>query len=399
MSISTNWPVTHEEFSVYVISDDSSAGRKDGQWNDYVYKTKEMDSLKLPVVNSFISEWEDDSSYDIEEIFRKSHLCLQGIENLKEAILTKLNYASFMLLKDAILYKNEKSQNMEYSYQEGDIALLLWANIHRAKRRHGMERIGFRFWIPPDLSSEDCAVRILQLAFEPSFRVLDLPKEISEPEENIEVDDPRESNEIILREIEENADENVEGEAPAETIVELKVEDAAVTGAQTEAVESPDTPVVEQKTSKPDLKLPDSHVDKEQQADVVDKSYREDRFTVTEDVGTSEEGKGKCLDLNEYLLIGGFLHFDLLEVPKLTISKNGFTYYYKEKPELKKIKCEPRAFDPLEKEDESVFEEEIVPEEPAAVEKMPPQPEENPDEMEEYLSEEIIRLSIGLQMP
>ncbi|GFR25170.1 retrovirus-related Pol polyprotein from transposon 17.6 [Trichonephila clavata] len=47
------------------------------RWNDYIFKTKEMDSLQLPVVNAFITEWKDDPSYEIEEIFHKSHRSLQ----------------------------------------------------------------------------------------------------------------------------------------------------------------------------------------------------------------------------------------------------------------------------------------------------------------------------------
>ncbi|GIY41374.1 protein CASC1 [Caerostris extrusa] len=430
MRISPNWPVTHEEFPVYVISDDSSAGRKDGQWNDYVYKTKEMDSLKLPVVNTFISEWEDDPSYDIEEIFRKSHVCLQGVENLKEAILTKLNYATFMLLKGAICTKTKNPRTWNTAIRR--VTWQWYCGPTSTVRREGTawRESGSSFG-----SRQTSLPRIAPSGF------CNWPLS-----PHIEVDDPRESNEIILREIEEIFLQFLFKNSTRVQIILVSfyfieevishhqssmvhnytrvkdVEDVAATGAQTEAVESPDTPVVEQKTSKPDLKLPDAQVGKERQADVADKSYREDKYAVTEDVGTSEEGKGKCLDLNEYLLIGGFLHFDLFEVPRLTISKNGFTYFYSrlqdsilkgriqgvsnsffftvgEEPELKKIQCEPRSFDPLEKEDESVFEEEIVPEEPAVVEKRPPKPEENPDEEEEHLSEEVIRLSIGLQMP
>ncbi|GBO08635.1 hypothetical protein AVEN_122196-1, partial [Araneus ventricosus] len=47
------------------------------RWNDYIHKTKEMDSLKLPIVNAFISEWEDDPSYEIESVVQTSHRCLQ----------------------------------------------------------------------------------------------------------------------------------------------------------------------------------------------------------------------------------------------------------------------------------------------------------------------------------
>ncbi|GFY40543.1 protein CASC1 [Trichonephila inaurata madagascariensis] len=116
-----------------------------------------MDSLQLPVVNAFITEWEDDLSYEIEEIFHKSHRSLQiseeilsalftcpdvysktvlwkeGIINLKEAIGRKLDYLSFMLSKipldkppsdDNIEKKlaTEDGQNMKDQTNSGQFA-------------------------------------------------------------------------------------------------------------------------------------------------------------------------------------------------------------------------------------------------------------------------------------
>ncbi|GFS54336.1 uncharacterized protein TNCV_4808511 [Trichonephila clavipes] len=62
------------------------------RWNDYIFKTKEMDSLQLPVVNAFITEWEDDLSYEIEEIFHKSHRSLQCSETFLAAVAEWYRY-------------------------------------------------------------------------------------------------------------------------------------------------------------------------------------------------------------------------------------------------------------------------------------------------------------------
>ncbi|CAL1269422.1 unnamed protein product, partial [Larinioides sclopetarius] len=90
---------------------------------------------------------------------------------------------------------------MEFGFSEDQITLCLWANIHRAVRRHGMERNGFRFWIPPDLAAEDCAVRILRLSFPPAMDIL---SHATEDEEEVDTKDDGlfKSNELIQENIE-----------------------------------------------------------------------------------------------------------------------------------------------------------------------------------------------------
>ncbi|GFS54339.1 protein CASC1 [Trichonephila clavipes] len=79
-----------------------------------------------------------------------------------------------MYRQDALKHLDEKTQNMEYSYREGVITLCLWANIHRAVRRRGMSRLGFRFWIPTDLAEEDCVIRLMRVEFVPSLPELEM---------------------------------------------------------------------------------------------------------------------------------------------------------------------------------------------------------------------------------
>ncbi|GBM43941.1 Protein CASC1 [Araneus ventricosus] len=345
------------------------------RWNDYIHKTKEMDSLKLPIVNAFISEWEDDPSYEIESIVQTSHRCLQivdditsaiftcpevyaktrlwkeGIVNLKKAIGRKLDYASFMLLKDAYLHLDAKSQNMEFGFSEGQITLCLWANIHRAVRRHGMERNGFRFWIPPHLAAEDCVVRILRLSFPPALDLLSLAKEDEEQEEDVMAEGQFKSNELI-QENKEIVLEDIPSEETlnAENAVNLENEGekTVANNPGKEAAENTNPTTTEQKSDakvSPEVTFTPSGG--EQAAENGEKSDGDDKYSLDATYAIPSEPKEKLLDLNEYFLVGGLLHFDFLEVPKLTVRKNDLTYIYREEPKLKPKKCEPKPFHPF----------------------------------------------------
>ncbi|XP_055938129.1 dynein axonemal intermediate chain 7-like [Argiope bruennichi] len=325
------------------------AARIKAAWNDYLYRTKELDSLKLPMVNTFITEWMDDSSFEIESIVQTSHCCLQmvdeitsaifkcpevyaktrlwneGIINLKNAIGRKLDYASFMLLKDAYLYLDQKSQNMEYGFSEGQITLCLWANIYRSIRRRGMERNGFRFWIPPDLADEDCAVRILHLCFPPSLETLYLAKEDEEQAGEMPDEETlNDKNDISLEnEEEKNVGGNTENEACEKGNLNTmeKKSDANVSS------ESADIPPAG-----------------EQETENVEESDEKDQYSIDVTGTTPSEPEKKFLNLNEYFLVGGLLHFDLLEVPKLTFRQNGLTYIHREEPKLRRMRYEPEPF-------------------------------------------------------
>ncbi|GFS90295.1 protein CASC1 [Nephila pilipes] len=305
------------------------------RWHDYLYRTKELDSLQLPVVNAFITRWEDDLSYETQEIFRKSLRSLQGIVNLKETIGKKLDYLSFMLLKNANQYLDEKTQNMEYSYKEGVITLCLWANIHRAVRRRGMNRLGIRFWIPTDLASDDCAIRVMKVECVPSLPELEVTQQ-----KDLEMDQSSEISQIQTK-LEQKVPsdkvlsaDNVEKNSETEIVENMN--------GQMETVQSADAIITDQRkcfeqfqtsakeftpTGSTDILLGEN-----QSLKMSGKSYSDEedkrRETFIKPPSKVDED---LVDLNEFLLTGGLFHFDLFEVPKLTTEKNGFTYIYKQK--------------------------------------------------------------------
>ncbi|XP_035216407.1 regulator of nonsense transcripts 2-like [Stegodyphus dumicola] len=47
------------------------------RWNDYLHRTRELDALRLPIINAFLSEWSDDKMYDTKDVFSKVHQCLK----------------------------------------------------------------------------------------------------------------------------------------------------------------------------------------------------------------------------------------------------------------------------------------------------------------------------------
>lgn len=59
---------------------------------------------------------------------------------------------------------------MEYCARDTDevclVTLCLWANLHRAVRKQGMEILGFGFKLPTDIVLEDCAVRLMHTLFD-----------------------------------------------------------------------------------------------------------------------------------------------------------------------------------------------------------------------------------------
>nr|XP_042896158.1 uncharacterized protein LOC110282058 [Parasteatoda tepidariorum] len=57
--------------------------------------------------------------------------------------------------------------NINYELDGGDklINLCLWANLHRAFRKRGLEILHFKFHLPSEVVEEDCAIRLLFLDF------------------------------------------------------------------------------------------------------------------------------------------------------------------------------------------------------------------------------------------
>ncbi|XP_071037621.1 dynein axonemal intermediate chain 7 isoform X2 [Parasteatoda tepidariorum] len=166
------------------------------RWYDYLYKTRDMDPFELPNINAYITQWNDEGNLEIQEVFHKTQQTLklidvienagymypcvgektlklwcEGISKLKDNIFKKLDEASFILLKEANQYLNDKTENMEYNINYeldgGDklINLCLWANLHRAFRKRGLEILHFKFHLPSEVVEEDCAIRLLFLDF------------------------------------------------------------------------------------------------------------------------------------------------------------------------------------------------------------------------------------------
>ncbi|GFR25172.1 protein CASC1 [Trichonephila clavata] len=232
---------------------------------------------------------------------------------------------------------------MEYSYREGDITLCLWANIHRAVRRRGMNRLGFRFWIPTDLAEEDCVIRLMRVEFVPSLPEL----EMTQQEEDLEIHDVHQTEEIIQNQTEAEQEIPLD-KAPSGDDIEkkLETEDGQNMNDQTESGQSANTTLTDQTSDVHTLpRSEETSFGESHEQEMSEKVYPEEenkrRGTYT--ISPSQI-KGHLVDLNEYLLVGGLLHFDFLEVPKLTTFKNGFTYIYREEPILRRKKHEVKQY-------------------------------------------------------
>ncbi|XP_035208215.1 protein CASC1-like isoform X2 [Stegodyphus dumicola] len=186
---------------------------------------------------------------------------------------------------------------MEYGIKDVEsedyqVALCLWANIHRALRRQGMAMMGFIFTLPPAMVAEDCAIRILYSRIHHGR-----PEEICYPMSADDMSEIDMKSELTpsLGDVQDPPEETVteisrERQESEETLEELSPQSEILTGK-------------------------DEHGN----------------------MDPPEESEIKILEADEYFLVGGTYHFEIFAVPKLTTWRSGLTYIHREKPKLRRI--------------------------------------------------------------
>lgn len=360
------------------------------QWNNYLYGAKEMDCFQLPVVNAYLSEWKDEDNFDEALIFEKCRTCLkiidmlnfaievcvhatehqrdlwrEGISNLQETVVEKLNYLSYILLKNGEKYINPKSGNIEYGTKDNDddclITLCLWANIYAAVRKQGMSKLGFSFKLPMDIVQENCVVRILHT----HFNQVSLQKQI--PEGKIEKDRkavdayvPEDENvsedaseviqateatfEITEHEKEMETVENqcdLNDEAKNENLNEAE-RITSITEKENEMLQA-----MQRKLSASEDKT--QVITKEQLSNIQFPGFDPDRMPPLVEPGV------RIVDADEYFIVGGDFHFDLCTAPRLNVRVGDITYIHREKAKLRRIHYKRKIVPPRKLSDDTPY--------------------------------------------
>ncbi|NXX40780.1 CASC1 protein, partial [Tricholaema leucomelas] len=167
-------------------------------WEHYLSCDGSPDPAVLQEINAFISLWREDQSKDIQLVMEKGEQVLNLIEKLqfllldtppseiteKEAIQyqesilelqnllhQKYNGATEELLKNADMYKDSPTGNMQAVIKDKNVTFCLWANLTKYMRiktqlfhdaQHGFE-------LPRSLARSSVAVRIVHTRYDHSM--------------------------------------------------------------------------------------------------------------------------------------------------------------------------------------------------------------------------------------
>ncbi|XP_054712845.1 dynein axonemal intermediate chain 7 homolog [Uloborus diversus] len=239
---------------------------------------------------------------------------MESIKNLQFMMRSKIDIATFEFLMAGNEYINDESFNIEYCITdkpEKDISIppitmCLWGNLSKNLRHKGMDlpEIGLSFELPPDLIRINCAVRILHSLFDfatPSFCATSLPKFFSLG--NIPTQETY--FETLLKDI---YSENYSQHKDIHKEETVLGKSAPAAGKLAAAVENALTAKVDSEKTSPAMV-----------------------FT------PPEEPEITIVDHCEYFVVGGFYHFDLLQLPTPTVKVDCWIFTYCEDKVLKHI--------------------------------------------------------------
>ncbi|XP_054243070.1 dynein axonemal intermediate chain 7 [Indicator indicator] len=169
--------------------------RANAKWEHYLSCDGSPDPAVVQEVNTFISLWRDDQNKDIQLVMEKGEEVLNLIEKLQfllldtppseitekealqyqECILAlqtllhqKYNGATEELLKNANMYKDSATGNMQAVIKDKNVTFCLWANLTKYMRTKtqmfGGAQHGFE--LPRSLARGSVAVRILHTHYD-----------------------------------------------------------------------------------------------------------------------------------------------------------------------------------------------------------------------------------------
>ncbi|XP_064011996.1 dynein axonemal intermediate chain 7 isoform X2 [Pogoniulus pusillus] len=165
--------------------------RAHAKWEHYLSCDGSPDPAVLQEINTFISLWREDQNKDIQLVMEKGEQVLNLIEKLqfllldtppsemteKEAIQyqesilelqnllhQKYNGATEELLKNADMYKDSPTGNMQAVIKDKNVTFCLWANLTKSMRMFRGAEHGFE--LPESLAESRVAVRILHTRYD-----------------------------------------------------------------------------------------------------------------------------------------------------------------------------------------------------------------------------------------
>ncbi|NXG48255.1 CASC1 protein, partial [Psilopogon haemacephalus] len=311
------------------------------KWEHYLSCDGSPDPTVLQEINTFISLWSEDQNKDIHLVMEKGEQVLNLIEKLQfllldtplseitekeamqfqESILElqnllhqKYNGATEELLKNANMYKDSSTENMQAVIKDKNVTFCLWANLTEYMRikTHVFRDAQHGFELPRSLAWSSVAVRILHTHYDhvsPLWLQCHRLPELQSSE-----------NKELTQLANGNAEQSEEEEKKAREEPSMPAEEGMSSEGRKGVVS-----FKENSNSTAEIKESEDEAEKKSETldvplEVQDPPLPEEMKE--EEVLTAEENN---IDLQQFVPVGGVYHIDALQLPPQVKHVRGWT--------------------------------------------------------------------------